>query len=255
MTSRIKTVIVESDPELLNQLKGLLGFYRQFDIVKVLDDISEAEAYLHEAAVDAVFINAEVGDPVCSPDGGFLLHELTEQMPDLLTVLYTQHNRVALWAMYIGATAVFTLPVDTIYFQHAIRRLLYLYDLLQYKRKATSTSAMIKTRGGYRMLQFHDILFIERANRKNRIVCTNGDEIPIANYSFDELSNVLDGSHFFRCYSSFIVNLEKIKHLQVDSKSRFYSLVLEGFDGEVILSREKYRELTDLLRRRSNLEL
>ena len=58
----------------------------------------------------------------------------------------------------------------------------------------------------------------------------------------DELERLLEGSSFFRCYQSFIVNLDKITSIRTDSVSRTYTLSLEGLQEEILLSRENKKK-------------
>lgn len=253
---KIKTVIVESDPETLSTVENLLAFYHEFEIIRTFDDIDAASRYLLEEPVDAVFIQSNVGDYRRSPDGSFLLGYITQKKPDLLAVLYCASKDTAFWALTAGATAAFTTPVDPLLFQRVIDRLLYVFDLLQFKRDAQARSIMLKTKEGYRMLRLADILFIERRERKNYIVCADGDEIAVANYSMDDIETMLSSSHFYRCYSSFIINLERVVKLNINTDQKLYSVILDGFQGEIILSREKYKELMAVLKKKySDLSL
>ena len=200
--------------------------------------------------MDAVFIQSRVGDARHSPDGSFLLSYITGKKPDLLAVLYCDSQSIAFWALSAGATAAFTTPVDPLMFQSVISRVLYVHDLLQYKRDAQTRSVMIRTKEGFRMLRLSDILFIERRDRKKYIICADGSEITVSNYSMDDIEAMLSSSHFYRCYSSFIINLERVLHLNINTDKKLYSITLDGFDGEIILSREKYKELTEVLKKK-----
>lgn len=246
----IRTVLVEKDPDQLQEIENLLGFYHKFEILKTFDNIDEASRFLLEEEVDAVFIRSDVGDPAHTPDGSFLLSYVTQKKPDLLAVLYCASQEIAFWALTVGATAAFTLPLDPLMFQRAVERVLYVYDLLQYKRDAKTRSILVKTREGYRMLQLSDILFIERRERKKYIVCADGCEVTVSNYSMDDLDALLRNSHFYRCYSSFIINLERVERININNDKKLYSITLDGFDGEIILSREKYKELMAVLKKK-----
>lgn len=53
---------------------------------------------------------------------------------------------------------------------------------------------------------------------------------------------------FYRCYQSFLVNLSKVSFIRVDNESKNYALLLEGYAGEILLSRNKYQEVLKLLK-------
>lgn len=245
----IRTVIVEPDPEFAWEIHNLLEFYRSFEVAETFDDVNSACDYIMAGEVDVAFISMEIGDPSCSGDGSFLASHLSMNRPDTQTVLYDKDEASAFLAMRLGAAAFFKTPIDPMDFQKVIQRLTYIWGLQQYKRDAKARSLMVKTKDGYRIIPFSDILFIERSARKTNMVCTNGQSVQISNYTMDELGRILGGSHFYRCYQSFIVNLEKVTGLHIDSGKKSYTLALSGFDGEIILSREKHREVVELLQK------
>lgn len=245
----IKTVLVEADPEFRGEIYSLLDFYRSFEVVGEFDDVNLACDYIMSHEVDAAFIRADIGDPRNSGDGSFLTSYISANRPDTQAVLYDKDESLAFLAFRLGASGFFKTPVDPMDFQSLIRRVTYIYGLQQYKKDARARSLMVKTKAGYHIVRFSDILFIERSARKTNMVCVNGQSIQISNYTMDELDKLLCGSHFYRCYQSFIVNLEKVTGLHIDSGKKSYTLALSGFDGEIILSREKHREVVELLQK------
>ena len=69
-------------------------------------------------------------------------------------------------------------------------------------------------------------------------------------YTMGQLEQMLEGSGFYRCYQSFIVNLSKVSFLRADNDSNNYAIQFDGYDGEVLLSRDKYAQLLTLLKDR-----
>ena len=123
-----------------------------------------------------------------------------------------------------------------------------MFDLQQTKREAANRSLLIKTRSGYQLTPVIDILFVERSNRKNRIVTQSGTEIHPLGYTMNQLEQMLEGCGFYRCYQSFIVNLSKVSFIRADGSSKTYAIQFDGYDGEILLSRDKYPELIALLK-------
>ena len=109
---------------------------------------------------------------------------------------------------------------------------------------------MIRTRSGYQLTRLSDILFVERRNRANVIVTEGGAEVVLQGYTMNEIEHLLEGSGFYRCYQSFIVNLSKVAFVRADSASKNYAIQFNGYDGEILLSRNKYGELIGLLKER-----
>ena len=126
-----------------------------------------------------------------------------------------------------------------------------LADILQQaKREISNRSIMIKTRSGYQLTRLSDILFIERSNRKNHIVTTDGQEISLLGYTMNQLEEMLEGCGFYRCYQSFIVNLSQVAAVRADNDAKIYTIRFKDYEGEILLSREKYAELVALLKGR-----
>ena len=47
-----------------------------------------------------------------------------------------------------------------------------------------------------------------------------------------------------------MVNLSKIAAIRADNESKFYSICFDGYDGEILLSRNKYTDMVDLLKQK-----
>lgn len=253
---KMKTVLADSDERMRNDLANLLEIYQSFEIVAEFDDVNLTTDYIMNHVVDVLFVQLSIGNPKYSGDGSFLVNYLYSQKPDLLMVPYSDKISDAYWTQELGASSFFTVPIDAMRFQRVIQRITYLFGLICVKRESANRSLMIKNKEGYQIAKCSDILYIENSNRKKKIVCTNGNEIEVLNYTMDELEQLLDGSSFFRCYQSFIVNLDKVSSVRIDSSRRTYALMLDGLDIEILLSREKQKEIISRLRQRgSNISL
>lgn len=245
---KIKIVLVEMDPVLQEKLESLLMLYNCFEITARFDDINEANEYLCCHDVDAVFVNAKTGNAAYSGDGTFLVANLAQMKPDMIVVLYADEERPAGQVFGYPCDEFFVLPFNSQVLQRVVGRVQYLYRLLQYKKQSVNRSIMIKTRKGYQLVEIQQILFIERVNRKNRLVMVDGKEVILSGYSLDELEKILEEHNFYRCYQSFIVNLSKVSYIKADNEKKYFSVIFDGYAGEVMLSRDKYAEVVQLLK-------
>ena len=245
---KMKIVLVENDETVCTELKELLAFYHVFDIVKTFEEINEANKYICLNEVDAVFINLRTGNPRCSGDGAFLAYNLSQIKPDVLVALYSEEKLEASQVFSCCCDEYFLLPFETHVLQRVVRRLQYLFELLQYKRLSVNRSIMIKTRNGYQLVDIDKIFFIERVDRKNKMVMVDGKEMILSGYSMNELEQILEGYNFYRCYQSFIVNLSKVSYVRADNEAKNFALIFVGYVGEVMVSRDKYTEVLQLLK-------
>lgn len=245
---KIRVALADDNEELRGQLSNMLMFYNTFEIVKEFENEIEANDYLCINQVDAVFINLDMGDARYSDDGGCLAFNLSIKCPDLIVILYSNENKKISDMSFLSYTDYFALPFDSFKIQKAVSRIEYMYDLMQYKLRALNRSVMIKTNKGYQLVPLDSVLFIERFDRKNRMVTTDGREIILGGYSLDELERLLTPNNFYRCYQSFIVNLSKVSFVKVDNETKNYTLLFKDFAGEIMLSRGKYNEVIELLK-------
>ena len=245
---KIRTVIVDNNPTERQQLCAMLRFYDIFEIVELFDNADNAYEYLCTNDVTAVFIHLECSHEGRSSDGSFLAYSLSNVRPDMIVALYSKFEKKASEMFSMNCAEFFTLPLNPSVIHRVVSRIQYRYALLEYKRQTRDRSMMVKTNQGYQLVNLDNILFIERYNRKNRMLTTEGKQIMLNGYSLDELTQILEPSGFYRCYQSYIVNLSKVSSIRVDSVSKNYSLQFDGYAGEILLSRDKYSEIVSLLK-------
>ena len=247
----MRTLLVDSNLELRGELWNLLSMYRCFQMVPAeLKTTEEAVDCIASNEVDVVFINNQPADPRYTSQGTALTSYLAHERPDIQVVVYADSADAAYWAYRSQCAGFLLTPIDPLAFQALVNRLTYIYDLQRAKREMANRSIMIKTKSGYQLTRLSDILFIERSSRKNRIVATDGQETVLLGYTMNQLEEMLGGSGFYRCYQSFIVNLAQVSFIRADNDAKNYALRFKDYDGEILLSRNKYTEIVDLLRDR-----
>ena len=234
----MRTLLVDSNLDLRGELWNLLSMYRCFQMVPAeLKTTEEAVDCIASNEVDVVFINNQPADPRYTSQGTALTSYLAHERPDIQVVVYADSADAAYWAYRSQCAGFLLTPIDPLAFQRA-------------KREMANRSIMIKTKSGYQLTRLSDILFIERSSRKNRIVATDGQETVLLGYTMNQLEEMLGGSGFYRCYQSFIVNLAQVSFIRADNDAKNYALRFKDYDGEILLSRNKYTEIVDLLRDR-----
>ena len=246
----MKILMVESNQSLRNELRNLLSMNRFFHLVAEVETTEEAIDYVQSNEVDGVFVNTLPADVRRTSDGNHLSIVLAQSHPHIQTVIYSDSRENAYDACHSQCAGFLLTPFDPLAFQALVSRMTYIYDLQQAKRESVNRSIMIKTKNGYQMTRLSDILFVERSNRKNRIITEDGQEIVLLGYTMNEIEQMLDGSGFYRCYQSFIVNLSKVSFIRADNDAKNYAIQFRGYAGEVLLSRDKYGEIVSLLRDR-----
>lgn len=245
---KLRTVIVESDQHRIDELSKFLQFHSKFEIVATFDNTMLANDYLLTADVDLAFINLQLGDFRYTHDGSYLAWNVSNHRSEMILIGYTDYDYPVGKICTSNCTDYFTFPMEDVVMQRILLRVKQMTQLLEYKRQSQNRSIMIKTTLGYQLIRLNDILFIERFNRKNRLITTDGRQIMLNGYTMDELTQLLSRDGFYRCYQSYIVNLSKVSSVRVDNVSKNYSLQFDGYSGEIMLSRDKYSEIVQLLK-------
>ena len=245
---RMRTLLVDADRELRSSLWNLLRLYQDFELAGEVETAEEAVDFVQQNHVDVVFVNHQPASPSRTSTGDWVSYLLSQTHPDVQVVLYADSKEWAFEAFRSQCAGYLLLPFDPLALQALVGRLRYVFDLQRVKRETANRSLLIKTREGYRLTPVADILFVERSNRRNRIVTQSGAEVHPIGYTLSQLEHMLEGCDFFRCYQSFIVNLSKISFVRADGSNKSYAIQFKGYEGEILLSRDKYPELLALLR-------
>ena len=246
--TEMKLLIVESDELTRNELWNLLALYRTFKLVGNVDTAEQAIDYVDTHEVDVVFTNRQPADPRITGDGSHLATALFQAHPDVQVVIYSTDKDYALNAWHAGCTGFLTYPIDALRLQMVVNRLTYVHELQQIRDESSERSIMVKTRTGYHLTPLQDILFVEHIGRSNKIVVEDGREIELMGYTMSALEAMLEPRGFYRCHQSFIVNLSKVSAVHADNESKRYGVSFRDYEGEILVSREKYADMVSRLR-------
>ena len=244
----MKLVIVDSDEELRAQLWELLFLHHCFELAAYLNTTEEAMDYASTHEVDVIFINNQPDEPRKTSQGSFLPIMLMKDHPDIQVIIYGTSPKDACDACRNQCSGYLMLPFDNLSLQLTVNRLRYVFDLQQTKRETSGSGILVKTKSGYHLLRLNDILFIERINRTIRVFTEDSIQTELTGYTMAELERMLVKRNFFRCHQSFIVNLSKISVINADNDAKRYMIRFKGMDGDIMISREKYMEIVNLLR-------
>lgn len=166
----MRTLLVDSDETLRTNLWNLLKLYQNFALEGEADTAEAAVSFVQQHPVDVIFINHQPAEPCRTSTGDWVAYLLAQTHPDVQVVLYADTADWAFQAFRSQCAGYLLLPFDPLALQAQVNRLRYVFDLQQTKREAANRSLLIKTRSGYQLTPVSDILFVERSNRKNRIV-------------------------------------------------------------------------------------
>jgi len=214
----IRALVVDDESLARSNVTVLLRRDPDVDLVGECSSGIEALAQIRRMQPDLLFLDVQM--PEC--DGFDVLELLGSAMPPAI-VFVTAHDEYALRAFEAGALDYLLKPFDDARFRRALDRA---KASLAHRltRSRTSNRLVIKDRGEVLFIKVADIDWIEAANY---YACLHvGARIHVLRRSLMELESELDAAQFCRVHRAAIVNLERIRSLELKDDGE-YEVVLE----------------------------
>jgi two-component system, LytTR family, response regulator len=238
--ARISALVVDDEAPARRYLTLLLR--QDPDIGSVIECGSgmDAIAEIRRSRPDLVFLDVQM--PEC--DGFDVLELLGADLPETV-IFVTAHDTYALRAFEAGALDYILKPLDKARFGRALERAKgRLARGTPYNAHSVSRIA-VKSRGQTLFLKSSEIDWIEAARC---YACLHlGGATHIVRRTIQELEQDLDARTFFRIHRSIIVNLERVRGLEMQDSGE-YEVVLDS-KIRLKLSRRFRKGLQDRLTR------
>jgi two-component system LytT family response regulator len=234
----IRVLVIDDEALARRNLTVLLS--RDPDIGSVVECGSGLEAIeeIRRSMPDLVFLDVQM--PEC--DGFDVLERLGAEMPETV-IFVTAFDTYALRAFEAGALDYLLKPFDDARFNRVLDRAkdkLAHYAPLQ---RRTISRIAVKSRGQTLFLSVSEIDWIEAASY---YACLHtGGATHLIRRTLQELEQDLDERAFVRIHRSIIVNLERVRGLELQDSGE-YEVVLEC-EARLRLSRRYRKRLQDRL--------
>jgi two-component system, LytTR family, response regulator len=218
--ARLRTLVVDDEPLARRNLAILLR--RDPDIARVDECGSGAEAItrIRRTRPDLVFLDVQM--PEC--DGFDVLEQLGTDEPPVI-VFVTAHDEYALRAFEAGALDYLMKPFTDARFRRAVERAKQRLVPQREARSHTIERLIVKDAGQLVFVKVVDIDWIEAANYYS---CLHvGSNTHLLRRSLTVLEEELQSGPFCRIHRSIIVNVERIRGLQVMEDGE-YGVVLKS---------------------------
>jgi two-component system LytT family response regulator len=218
--SSIQALVVDDESLARRNLTVLLR--RDPDIGSVAECASGADAIaaIRKSKPDLVFLDVQM--PEC---GGFdVLEMLGGDLPPTV-IFVTAHDEYALRAFEAGALDYLLKPFDDARFGRALNRAKEKLAHYLPARPRTAERLAVRSAGRVLFVSVADIDWIEAAGY---YTCLHvGSDTHILRRSLSELERDLGCEKFIRIHRSLVVNLERIRGLELQSGGE-YEIVLES---------------------------
>jgi len=232
---KIRVLIVDDEPLARSNLKVLLREDSDIESIAECGSGAEAIAEIRSTRPDLVFLDVQM--PECS---GFDVLE-TLKADDFLPVIVfvTAYDEYALQAFDAGALDYLLKPFDDARFILAMQRARQKIAALAAGQPQEIPRLTVRSAGHVVYVPIPDIDWVEAADY---YVCLHvGPKSHLLRQSMAELEQELDSKIFCRIHRSAIVNLRRVRALEVDCAGE-YEVVLES-GKKLRLSRRFRKEL------------
>jgi two-component system LytT family response regulator len=224
-------VVVDDEPLARSSLKVLLRHDPEIELVSECGSGMEALREIRRKKPELVFLDVQM--PEC--DGFDVLEQLGKDLPPAL-VFVTAYDQYALRAFEAGALDYLLKPFDNARFGRALERAKERIALGKDAPRKIERLA-IKNAGEILFLKIAEIDWIEAADY---YVCLHvGARTHLLRRSMNEVEEELEQGVFCRIHRSAIVNLERVKQLEV-SEEGGTDVVLS--DGTRLRLSRRYRK-------------
>jgi two-component system LytT family response regulator len=239
--SRIRTLIVDDEPLARSNVRVLLRLDPEIEIVGECGSGADALGEIRTVTPDLVFLDVQM--PEC--DGFEVLERLGAQLPPAI-IFVTAYDQYALRAFEAGALDYLLKPFDNPRFERALSRAKQ--RIVSGKDSPQKLQRLaIKSVGQVAFVKISDIDWIEAADY---YACLHvGPRTHLLRRSISELEQELDPTIFCRIHRSTIVNLTRVRSLELGAAGE-YEVVLEN-GSSLRLSRRYRKRLQSCLSVRS----
>lgn len=257
----MKVLIIEDETPAAEKLERyLLKYDPATVVVSVLDTVEKAVPWLatNQDQIDLIFMDIQLKDGLSFQ----IFQQVVVKKPVIFT---TAFNEFALDAFKVSSIDYLLKPITFTDLSASLRKLESLREQLQpkdqperiqtlfnnLKTKEYKTRFMVKLGEHIRSITTDQIGLFYADGRDVYLVTTQNRKF-IIDYTLESLEDILDPQVFFRLNRTFILNINGIKDVLVYSNSRLKITLVQEFDKEIIVSREKvgdFKEWFDGLQR------
>jgi two-component system LytT family response regulator len=235
--AKIRTLIVDDEPLARSNLAVLLRLDPEIEIVAECGSGAEALSEIRSTKPDLVFLDVQMPEL----DGFDVLEMLGKDLPPAI-VFVTAYDQYALKAFEAGALDYLLKPFDNARFDRALSRA---RDRISQGRNPAPTSERlaVKSAGEVIFLKISEIDWIEAADY---YACLHvGSRTHLLRRSLSELEHELDQTVFCRIHRSTIVNMDRVRGLELNQDGEYDVLLYNG--GKLRLSRRNRKQLQSRL--------
>ncbi len=223
----LRAMIVDDEPLARSNVALLLARDPSICVMAQCGSAQEALAALPTARPDLVFLDVEM--PECD---GFEMLERLAAAPPFAIVFVTAHHQFALRAFEVGALDYLLKPFDDRRFERVVER-----AKERLRMPGETRRFIVKNGGALEVVKFADVDWVEASDYYTTLHA--GGRTHMLRRSLSELDGELAPHGFHRIHRSAIVNLERVRALELREDGE-YEVVLQS--GQRLRMSRRYRK-------------
>ena len=249
----MKVLIVEDELPAAEKLERyLLKYDPSSKVIATVDSVAKSVEWLaaNQETIDLIFMDIQLLDGLSFQ----IFQKVNVRKPVIFT---TAFNEFALDAFKVNSIDYLLKPLTFTDLSASLKKLESLREQLlpeqseriqqafsSLKTKEYKNRFMVKLGEHIRSITTDQIALFYADGRDVYLVTSQPRKF-IVDYTLESLENILDPKIFFRLNRTFILNINSIKDVLVYSNSRLKITLVQEFDKEIIVSREKVGEFKD----------
>jgi len=200
----LRIALVDDDRKDLEKLSSYVEDYmEQSGLEAELSHFQSGRALLDAAAsFDIILLDIQME----GLNGIETARKIREQDEEVILIFITNMIQYALDGYAVAAMDFVLKPIDAFGVARQLdkaRKKLERRNMVNLRLRSSEGSYIVNAR---------DILFMEIQGRKLRVCCNNTEYL--CNNSMQDMEELLTGNGFFRCHSSYLVNLRHVESIQ-----------------------------------------
>lgn len=223
MEKHINCIIIDDDPDSVNDIQKNIQHIHFLQLVKVISNAYDAFSFIKQNSVDLIFL-----DIVMEEMNGIQFLECFNSLPPVIVT--SAYDKYALKAYNLNVVDYLLKPIQYIDFIRAIDKIAskhldrqnigYAEDSIppqNWSQLNFYDFIFVKTKYQLQRINLRDILYIKSLS--NYLIIKTETESIFTIQGFNKILNILPPSQFIRIHKSYVISLSKIDSI---SKNRVF---------------------------------
>lgn len=247
MKDKIKTIIVDDEPEGIDILSSLLSNYGDIQIIEQCSNADQAIESIVKFVPDLVFLDIQM--PIKS---GFdvILEMKHLQITGPFIIFTTAYDKYAIQAIKFAAFDYLLKPIDMEELNKTLMRFktnilknnfFHKIDTLcKNVEKLKDPKIKFNSKNGFIIVDIDEIMYFE-AQGNYTCIFFDDKKSEVLSGNIGQISKILPSGKFHKINRSFIINLEYLK--SVNRKNKICIIEKDGFKKDLPIVSEAIKEL------------